>query len=112
MKHIKTYENITVLPKLGDYVICYEKVDHDLHVKFAKFLSKNIGRIVSTNVTSVNGVNYNYLIQYNKIPEILNTYFDEYDKPNSRPMNIDEIIEFSENKEDLKAYMAAKKYNL
>ena len=111
MKHIKIYEN-TIKPKLGDYVICYEKINigTDWQEDFMNFLSSNIGIGYKSPVTDVY---FYYLVQYYDIPYDLSGFFNTYDKKtNTRPMHIDEIVEFSENKKDLDSYVVAKKYNL
>lgn len=108
MKHIKTYENTIGKPKLGDYVICSENANYDMH----EFISKNIGKIVLTVYQPTNTVKYDYLVQYNNIPENLNIYFEDYGASNARPMDIDEITEFSENRENLEFVLNANKYNL
>ena len=109
MKYIKTYENIDSEPKIGDYVICIDKGQDD--EEFIDFLSNNIGKIVSIGIKLY--ISYDYVVQYEYIPEEIAYYFHTYNKnKNSRPMNINEIIEFSENKKDLEMYIDAKKYNL
>ena len=107
MKHIKIYENIDNDPKIGDYVICNENLSY--YDELVNFLSNNVGRIVLKNYTIVN-VCFDYLVQYDYIPKELDIYF--YNSSNLRPINIDDIIKFSENKEDLEMYINAKKYNL
>ena len=105
MRYIKTYENIDDKPKLGDYVICNGDRLSWCTNEIKNFLSNNIGRIILINDRDVN-----YLVQYDYIPKELDIYF--YNSSNLRPINIDDIIKFSENKEDLEMYINAKKYNL
>ena len=111
MRHIKTYENIENRPKLGDYVICYEKHRGD---DFENFIFNNVGKIVLTDYDG--DKNYDYLVQYDSVPKKLIEFFDMYGVQNSRPMDRYEIIHFSENKKDLediiKMMTDVNKYNL
>lgn len=93
-------------PKLGDYVICCEQESGD--DVFDNFLLQNIGQIIARN----NG-NYDYGIKYNDVPKEVLFYFGSQGKHKLvRPMTKDEIIYWSENKEDLEPYIQSKKYNL
>jgi len=115
MRHIKTYENTIDNPKLGDYVICFEKLDidnDDDNNDYMEFLSNNIGKIVLIDYYRGNSIKFDYLVEYNNIPKKLTVYFQDYDIPNTRPMDIDEIVEFSESKEDLVMKITSNKYNL
>jgi len=109
MKHLKTFENINTHlrtqkeePKVGDYVICKEIYSTYPDVK--KFTINNIGTIISTSEPYP----FVYLIAYENVPYNIKYYFEN----DTLYMSFKEIVEYSENKEDLEAILAANKYNL
>jgi len=120
MKHIKTYENIKnePEPQIGDYVICNEKLT--LHKLYENFISNTIGKFIEINNGQYNfNTKYKYIILYKNIPKKIKqlysfqTVFLRIKKNNYiRPMQKEEIIHFSPDKEELKTMIAAKKYNL
>lgn len=101
MKYIKAYEKLSDEPQIGDYVLC-EINDYDNRLE--KFTKSNIGQIISKDNSP-----YPYRIKYENIPTYLKGRFG-YD--NTRGISREEIINFSPNKEDLKALLNAIKYNL
>ncbi len=107
MKYLKTYEQINKgTPKIGDYVICEEIGNSD--DAYNNFLKTTIGKIVSIGTSK-----YKYQVQYNNIPTKFLSYFGrEKTYENCRAMLDDEIIYFSNNKEDLEPFIQSNKYNL
>lgn len=121
MKHLKTYEENTNTPKIGNYVIVngdhtfddpdFSKIYTELNM-YLNFIKTNIGYIFKKP-------NENYsLIKYNNIPEIIKKYFQYSDysdglkKGNSVLIHNSNIEHCSNNKEELKKYIIANNYNL
>jgi len=103
----KLYEKLDVgKPKLGDYVICYDKDDDDGTLGWIK---TTIGQIIKTH----NNPPCIFDVKYENIPEDIKYRFYN-DKFNNifRPMIIDEILHWSKNKEDLEVFFDIDKYNL
>jgi len=115
MKYIKTYENIKYRyePKIGDYVVCHEKLldvnNNPMCGDIYDFTSNNIGEISFGRHENDDGITYDYRVKYDNIPESLLINFGEY---YDRPMDRNEIVAWSDNKEDLEEFLSAKKYNL
>lgn len=118
MKYIKKINTFKNKPKIGDYVICKEgwiksgqitKESEDADL--INFLSNNIGKIVDANIKTA-GVKYDYLIKYYDIPKNIYHYFTGNRMVDTRPYDLDEIVEFSKNEEDLAAIIISNKYNL
>jgi len=118
MRYIKTYEtlNESLDPEIGDFVICKENIKNN---SVAEFTSNNIGKLVDIDEVDYSAAHY--IVGYKDVPEKYNDYFrigtplTELNKESKRlyrRMHRDEIIYWSPNKEDCKAYLAAKKYNL
>jgi len=129
MRYIKTYEKLDKdQPKIGDYVICKEletnNVLNDAEISIVNFISKNIGEIVDfrtdDNMTQEYievAYKYNIFVQYENIPDELYddfAYHKKFDK--CRIFNINEIIHWSKNKEELEEILefdsTVNKYNL
>ena len=99
MKYLKTFEQNIDEPKVDDYVIIYGDY---FDITLINFFSKNIGRIIEINNNKE--TNYKYLINFEiKIP-IFETYSAEF--------SLDEISEWSYDKEILKIKVDVKKYNI
>jgi hypothetical protein len=108
MKYIKQYEELKE-PQIGDYVIATDSEINSLNT----FLIKSIGKIVyrySVFQDSITNNGPDYLISYEDIPENIKQDFHWPD--DSRPFYKKEILHISPNKEDLKVYVNAIKYNL
>lgn len=104
MKHIKTFEEKTKL-KIGDYVICHTiaKYVHNSD-ETLDFIHNNVGKYVKY----ARSYDLKYCIKYENVPKLseINLYddlfwFDKY-----------EIVDYSDNKEELEMKLAANKYNL
>jgi len=95
---------------IGTYIICYEKNSSDPNLENSDdlevFLLTNIGRILEKDD---NG--YNFIVKYNNIPDDLITFFS-YKINNCRPMNYNEIIYSSNDKNEVECYIESNKYNL
>ena len=100
MKYLKTFER-NKNPQIGDYVICQE---YDTNDDILKFINNNIGVLVE-----INNDHFNYLIEYENIPNNIISYFRH---GNQRQMTLGEIIHCSDNKEDLELILNANKYNI
>jgi len=131
MKHIKEFNIFRNKPKIGDYVICKEGLVNGQITKdgedadLINFLSNNIGKIIDTNII-IADVNYDYLIKYYNIPKDIYLYFTGNSsfqiacgetrpipgREDTRAFDLDDIVEFSKNKEEVELYIASKKYNL
>jgi len=107
----KIFEQENRLSEVGDYVICQEDGQLD------NFLANNIGTIVRVPVYrgKYRSQSTRYLVRYKNIPNDIEDWFidgAEEEFINCRRMYDEEIIYFSKNKEDVKAYIQLKKYNL
>ena len=112
MKYLKTFENIDE-PQVGDYVAAEEKLSTTKEdLKINNFISNNVGYITDIEEGRLyrdslgNKVNTIYIVKYDKYPKGVSSYFDDlfFSKY--------EIKFWSKNKEDVEAYLNAKKYNL
>jgi predicted nucleotide-binding protein (sugar kinase/HSP70/actin superfamily) len=105
----KLYEQLKINePQIGDYVLCDEV---DSEIIRVDFIRNNIGKIVYDNFSKV----YKYLVQYENVPELLDSWFSDGNNinlKNCRRMSISEIKNYSKNKEDLEVLIQANKYNL
>jgi hypothetical protein len=104
MKYIKQFEEKTKL-KIGDYVLCHTNYQYVYDSdKIIDFLNSNVGRYVKY----AKDYDLKYGVKYENIPFFLDKnlvnsllWFDRYD-----------IIDYSDNKEELELKLASKKYNL
>jgi len=104
MKYLKTYEQNSNKPKIGDYVLM--KTDSK-NIDYRNFLKSNAGKIeyIMGNVVYV---------LYKNIPIKLlkffnfNTFSQEY----YHTFNENKILVFSDNPDDLELKLSANKYNL
>jgi len=83
MKYIKTYENTTFTPQIGEFAICEE---YTAIKELKEFLLNNIGEIIYRD---------EYLealyVKYHNIPERLDTYFQYHNKRDCRMFSTIEI---------------------
>lgn len=95
MKYIKKYESV-IKPKIGDYVIVVPNSNRfGLSQSWRDYLKCHIGKIVGKYY-------YTYHVEFDTadgLSQILN-------------FKIDEIVDFSENREDLEYIEIANNYNL
>lgn len=101
----KIFENNkkVMLPHIGDYVVC--NIIDNFDTEFQNFTKNSIGKIIDYK-----GV---YCCEYENIPEKIDKFFGEY-KDGTKFITAlsNEIIFYSENKEDVERYLKAKKYNI
>ena len=91
MKYIKKFENYKPEPKKGDYVVVNMT---DNPAQIARLLEKSIGRIESKT-----------------LPNVANRYDVKFGTTNWW-IDRKDIIDWSENKEDLSHYIPANKFNI
>lgn len=111
MKYLKLYENIEHKFEIGDYVMCQDRIfgrDKKLIITLNKFLSENVGKIISYIPSD-----YPYAVEFyfEKLPEMLEDHFDEKKR---RGFAEDEIVRKAtpEEIDNLEMQKNAKKYNL
>lgn len=107
---VKKFNKSLNKPQVGDYVICYESgVEPEEELQL--FLSENIGKIFFIKEGSTR---FPYFVQYQDIPYNCKPEFEDFlaDRKDIRNFSRDEIIEFSDNQQDLEDKIIAKKYNL
>ena len=110
MNHIKTYKQNISEPQIGDYVLCKEDIRD---CKRKKFTSENIGQYIQKHGSL-------YIVQYENIPKELknqfitpdNDQFPDVLKQNCAGMTREEILHWSEDKEDIEFILDTNKYNL
>jgi hypothetical protein len=113
MKYIKLYEELNVkIPQIHDYVLCVESEYEDdtineSEINLNNFISSNIGIIIKVKISVKS--KYDYHIKYENVPDDIAMYF-EYD--NTRWSVKSDIIHWSNDREDLEALLAIKKYNI
>lgn len=112
MKYIKKFENEKKLPKVGDYILIKSKYVEGVFNEFFKY---NIGIVVRKGYLYWK-VKFNNIPQHLKSRKLKNEFkSDEESKIYNKctwTIYEDEIIDFSENKEDLEMKLTANKYNL
>jgi len=103
----KIFENINILPKVGDYVLIkiYDRGDSRLQ----NFYSDNIGQIMLT--TGSDGIYYD--VKFENVPNDIKKFFDDdghsYD---FKTFPIGRFEYWSESKEELEIMIKSKKYNV
>jgi len=111
MKYIKTYESVFIPnpgdPQIGDYVICIDKTTDD--ERLVNFINTHIGKIVISDRPMQE---YDYIVQYDNIPEIFICHEFDFNDHTARPMYKDEILYFSPDKKEMEIILQQNKYNL
>jgi len=120
MKYIKTFENLTDEPQIGDYVVCedsvFNKNDGSRDEKIIDFITNNVGQYIQDNDGKFGSGFYKYVIKYENVPsdvsgfEFIVNGDGELDK--IRIMTRKEILFYSKNKKDCEEFIVAKKYNV
>lgn len=127
MKYVKTYEETTNEPQVGDYVICGDpgkfmkyKSKRD---NFNYFLSRNVGNIVH-KTSDLYKVMYDaeptievleyafYEKNYHQIKNIPNIKIFHDKWTNITGFNLDEILYFAPTKEEVEIKLNRNKYNI
>jgi len=111
MKYIKTFEDLNTEPKIGDYVLMNSTMNN---INLNKFLADNIGKILNIDYNN----DYTSIeVEYEDIPSDIQYLFG-FNTNNLqigkgfRDFLLSSIIDKSENKEDLKYKIDAKKFNI
>jgi hypothetical protein len=104
MKHLKTYENLNTLPKIGDYVVCKD-LSNPTKI-LGDFININIGKITSKKSED------EFYIQYENVPPEIQEYFKYSNIKNTRYFLDNEILFWSKNKTDCEVYISSNKYNI
>ena len=106
MKYLKKYEDTNInKPKVGDYVLCEEKYTEnvtEIYQYFLNFISNNVGVIKFIR-------NDDFYVVYNNVPQEVTKFFRD---ENARRMETYEVKYWSDNKKELEAILASKKYNI
>jgi hypothetical protein len=134
VKYLKKFENLKSEPKIGDYAlfkdsttISKQNIQYNSKIKFDTFISENAGQIIGLKYKT----DFKYIVKYKNPPldtieyafigknDILNLINDdikidfEYKgRTNITSFTTDELIYFSENKEEVELYAQLIKYNL
>ena len=103
MKYIKKFESLDE-PKIGDYVACEEELGIN---ELCDFINNTVGKIFK-----IENSYYNYAVKFDNIPQNLNEFFTDFGYKDCRGFNSNEILFWSENKEDVEEYLMTKKYNI
>jgi hypothetical protein len=108
----KIFEGRKRQPRRKDYIVVdVNSRDIDIDIKF--FLNNNIGRIAYKTPFTYED---EYSVDYEYIPNELKGKFNSYKYGGKThywfSIMKDDIVHFSENKEDLEFYFNLKKYNL
>jgi hypothetical protein len=121
MKYIKTFEDInTAEPEIGDYVIVYDQFTYTSNmIEWKEFMNTHVGRLIRKRDSDINNTKrLLYDVEYENIPENVKRIIFKYkfdpktNKAVEKGFNIDEIVCWSKNKEELELKLAANKYNL
>lgn len=92
MKHLKIFDDLINRPIYHDYVLA-NGMDFNNNLK--KFIKENIGRVISKGYST-------YRVMYDNIPSDIVSYFhDFYDEGLFVVLPLEDILEYSPNKEDL-----------
>lgn len=129
MRYIKKFENFENQPEIGDYVICdiyngflnYYRYPEDYKfppesINLMKYTRNKVGKIIDYNPKE----SFQYIIKYDISEKILNKFRYRRNKRMNKvenneqffPVNVEDILFFSKDKELCKAYLVSKKFNL
>jgi hypothetical protein len=115
MKHLKTYEESSTEPQVGDYVVCITK---GLEDDFMPDYIKNIGKFIHNNIGQIVDIEpddsqYNpYHVRYDLPKDFYdNTEYKEKFQ-NVFLFKNNNILFFSKNKEHAELLLKSKKYNI
>lgn len=113
MKYLKTFENIEINPKIGDYVICDANTGAP---RLNNFIKNRIGMCLGPHYSGNNPelkqkLSHRYRIKYDNIPDdVERDYFPFLDK--TRSFYKKDILFFSQNIRDVEAFLTSNKFNL
>lgn len=103
MKYLKTYENLNIEPKIGDYVII-DPSPKNYTSTFINISKNSIAKVVGFSIRDDKHAKKRYKIRY------LNSSIEYMDLDWAFP--IEDIAYFSPNIKDCELYILSKKYNL
>lgn len=120
MKYIREFENFDSKPvKVVDYVICDDMISDITGLE--SFISNNIGQLIlidqayidklNSGIERTEGDEYAYHVKYDNFPKNYHEFCIS-GTDNTISFAEDEIIYWSENKEDMEDILLANKYNL
>jgi hypothetical protein len=122
MKHIKTYENVSTSPKVGDYVLGKFEWKDNI---WSDYIYNNIGIIdhISSSISTISGDDIKYYTKYTINDYIYKEFFlkrnqtynvvdENGDKYIIMSFTRKNIIEFASTKEELEIIIRSTKYNL
>lgn len=111
MKYLKTYENLTIEPKVGDYVLM--RVNLELYKdkdEVNDFVNNTIGQIIEIHKDE------EIRIRYDNVPDNIKDWFlnerHKGEKTYSRILSKKNIVAIGETPEDVKFNKVINKYNL
>lgn len=105
VKEYKEYKNNKSKLKIYDYVICHSSANYMYHnQEMIEFLNNNVGQYVKY----FRNVELRYGVKYDNLPSNLNINLTD----NLLWFERLEIIDYSNNKDELELKIAAQKYNL
>ena len=138
MKYLRTFEDISDKPKVGDYVLIKVNLSRThlaltYHKQLEEYMNNNFGQIININVYHSEFTGNDIVdlyVKYHNIPEEIMDWFsksqpcknspptgdvfiaDQIGYTGYRRFDIDRIVEFAPTEEELKLKLAAKKFNL
>lgn len=104
MKYLKQYEDYKDIknPNVGDYVLMRSEANIP---EISDYINNNIGKVTKT-------YQYSIEVTYDN-PPIINLPPDAAKFPfTDREFSKNQIVDFSENKDELESKISSKKYNL
>lgn len=122
MKHIKTYENYNEKPKVGDYILANIKNSIPIahYGEYQEFINNSIGKIIEISYDH-SEKEYYLTVKYENIPKNIEFLFHSYLEAGNISYNgerittsifMNDIVFYSNNKEEVQKILDAKKYNL
>ena len=122
MKYIKSFENKSNEPKIGDYVILYDDTfeSNPYFNDYSYFINNNIGRIIDIKIRYIMSayIDISYDVEYENIPDniikmlaakqLKNGKIIHYEKSRSKS----DITHIFKNKIDAELFIQTNKYNL
>jgi predicted KAP-like P-loop ATPase len=120
MKYLKLFEELTIKPKIGDWVKITLNPDDFITIndKYLDFINNNYGKIVYIHKWSGKDT---FIVSYKNVPYLIDHIFDyskefTYHKCYTKEFLLKDIVEFAKNKKELdlkiKTKELAKKYNI
>lgn len=115
MKYLKTFESIYRKPKIGDFILSKVSVNpfFDKSKEIEKFISNSIGVLRNITNHSTGGFEIEYFPQNEYEQELIDRLMCyQHHKSNIIEVAFDNILNWSENKNELETLINMNKYNL